>query len=35
MVPRYRTMKGYDVPEKFGWDNTWTSVELEVENYWE
>ncbi|MFR3299150.1 MAG: class I tRNA ligase family protein, partial [Fusobacterium sp.] len=31
MVPRYRTMKGYDVPRKAGWDTHGLPVELEVE----
>ena len=25
MIPRYRTMKGYMVPRKAGWDTPWTS----------
>ncbi len=31
MVPRYRTMKGYEVPRKAGWDTHGLPVELEVE----
>ncbi|MCR5178572.1 MAG: isoleucine--tRNA ligase [Lachnospiraceae bacterium] len=31
MIPRYRTMKGYDVPRKAGWDTHGLPVELEVE----
>ena len=31
MVPRYRTMKGYRVPRKAGWDTHGLPVELEVE----
>lgn len=31
MVPRYRTMKGYLVPRKAGWDTHGLPVELEVE----
>ncbi len=31
MVPRYRTMKGYMVPRKAGWDTHGLPVELEVE----
>ena len=31
MIPRYRTMKGYQVPRKAGWDTHGLSVELEVE----
>ncbi len=31
MVPRYRTMKGYQVPRKAGWDTHGLPVELEVE----
>ena len=31
MIPRYRTMKGYKVPRKAGWDTHGLSVELEVE----
>ena len=31
MIPRYRTMKGYQVPRKAGWDNHGLPVELEVE----
>ncbi|MDL2234156.1 isoleucine--tRNA ligase, partial [Ruminococcaceae bacterium OttesenSCG-928-L11] len=30
-VPRYRTMKGYTVPRKAGWDTHGLPVELEVE----
>ena len=32
MIPRYRTMKGYMVPRKAGWDTHGLPVELEVEN---
>ena len=31
MIPRYRCMKGYDVPRKAGWDTHGLPVELEVE----
>ena len=31
LVPRYRTMKGYFVPRKAGWDTHGLPVELEVE----
>ena len=31
MIPRYRTMKGYLVPRKAGWDTHGLPVELEVE----
>ena len=31
MIPRYRTMKGYQVPRKAGWDTHGLPVELEVE----
>ena len=31
MIPRYRTMKGYRVPRKAGWDTHGLPVELEVE----
>ena len=31
MIPRYRTMKGCDVPRKAGWDTHGLPVELEVE----
>ena len=31
MSPRYRTMKGYQVPRKAGWDTHGLPVELEVE----
>ena len=31
MIPRYRTMKGYQVPSKAGWDTHGLPVELEVE----
>ncbi len=31
MIPRYRTMKGYCVPRKAGWDTHGLPVELEVE----
>ena len=31
MIPRYRTMKGYMVPRKAGWDTHGLAVELEVE----
>ena len=30
MIPRYRTMKGYRVPRKAGWDTHGLPVELEV-----
>ena len=31
MIPRYRTMKGYEVVRKAGWDTHGLPVELEVE----
>ena len=31
LIPRYRTMKGYQVPRKAGWDTHGLPVELEVE----
>ncbi|MGI6107010.1 MAG: isoleucine--tRNA ligase [Lachnospiraceae bacterium] len=31
MIPRYRTMKGYCVPRKAGWDTHGLPVEIEVE----
>ncbi len=31
MIPRYRTMKGFKVPRKAGWDTHGLPVELEVE----
>ena len=31
MIPRYRTMKGYLVPRKAGWDTHGLPVEIEVE----
>ncbi|MCL1878131.1 MAG: class I tRNA ligase family protein, partial [Defluviitaleaceae bacterium] len=31
IVPRYKTMKGYKVPRKAGWDTHGLPVELEVE----
>ena len=31
MIPRYRWMKGYDVPRKAGWDTHGLPVEIEVE----
>ena len=31
MIPRYRTMKGYNVPRKAGWDTHGLPVEIEVE----
>ena len=31
LIPRYRTMKGYNVPRKAGWDTHGLPVELEVE----
>ena len=31
MIPRYRTMKGFMVPRKAGWDTHGLPVELEVE----
>ena len=31
MIPRYRTMKGYNVPRKAGWDTHGLPVELEIE----
>ncbi|MGX8702133.1 isoleucine--tRNA ligase [Caproiciproducens sp.] len=33
MIPRYRTMKGYQVPRKAGWDTHGLPVELEVEKF--
>ena len=32
MIPRYRAMKGYQVPRKAGWDTHGLPVELEVED---
>lgn len=34
IIPRYRTMKGYDVLRKAGWDTHGLPVELEVEKNW-
>ena len=34
MIPRYRTMKGYEVPRKAGWDTHGLPVELEVSGPW-
>lgn len=34
IIPRYRTMKGYDVLRKAGWDTHGLPVELEVEKCW-
>jgi len=31
IIPRYKTMKGFDVPRKAGWDTHGLPVELEVE----
>ena len=31
LIPRYRTMRGYRVPRKGGWDTHGLPVELEVE----
>ena len=31
LIPRYRTMKGFEVPRKAGWDTHGLPVELEVE----
>jgi isoleucyl-tRNA synthetase len=31
IIPRYRVMKGYDVPRKAGWDTHGLPVEIEVE----
>ena len=31
LIPRYKTMKGYDVLRKAGWDTHGLPVELEVE----
>ena len=31
LIPRYQTMKGFDVPRKAGWDTHGLPVELEVE----
>ncbi|MBQ9828381.1 MAG: isoleucine--tRNA ligase [Lachnospiraceae bacterium] len=31
LIPRYKTMKGYNVPRKAGWDTHGLPVELEVE----
>jgi len=31
MIPRYKTMKGYMVPRKAGWDTHGLPVEIEVE----
>ena len=31
IIPRYRAMKGYEVPRKAGWDTHGLPVELEVE----
>ncbi|MBR0409607.1 MAG: isoleucine--tRNA ligase [Eubacterium sp.] len=33
MIPRYKTMKGYMVPRKAGWDTHGLPVELEVEKF--
>ena len=33
IIPRYRTMKGYDVLRKAGWDTHGLPVELEVEKF--
>ena len=33
IIPRYRTMKGYEVPRKAGWDTHGLPVELEVEKH--
>ena len=33
MIPRYRTMKGYMVPRKAGWDTHGLPVEIEVEKF--
>ncbi len=32
-IPRYKTMKGYNVPRKAGWDTQGLPVELEVEKH--
>ena len=32
VVPRYKTMKGYHVPRRFGWDTHGLPVESEIEN---
>ena len=31
VIPRYKTMKGYNVPRSFGWDTHGLPVEMEVE----
>ncbi|QVL58331.1 MAG: isoleucine--tRNA ligase [Simkaniaceae bacterium] len=31
VVPRYKTMKGYHVPRRFGWDTHGLPVEMEIE----
>ncbi len=33
VIPRYKTMKGYCVPRKAGWDTHGLPVELEVEKH--
>ncbi len=34
VVPRYKTMKGYYVPRRFGWDTHGLPVEQEIEKAW-
>ena len=34
MIPRYRTMKGYMVPRKAGWDTHGLPVELKLRSCW-
>jgi len=31
VIPRYKTMKGYRVPRRFGWDTHGLPVEMEIE----
>lgn len=35
VVPRYKTMKGYYVPRRFGWDTHGLPVEQEIEKAWQ
>ena len=32
VVPRYKTMQGYRVPRRFGWDTHGLPIEMEIEN---
>jgi len=34
LIPRYKTMQGYRVPRKAGWDTHGLPVELEIERSW-